>query len=74
MIEAITSLADLQKKYEVVKGRKPKKNDLVFVASQGAVFEVIHVESMNVKVERKHKGSGLFLVLPPSQYKIVEKK
>jgi hypothetical protein len=73
MIE-IKTLADLQKKFKVVSGRRPKKNDLVYIASQGAVFEVIDADRMNVKVERKHKGSGLFLVVPPSQYKIVENK
>jgi hypothetical protein len=73
MIE-VKTLADLQKTFNVVSGRKPKKKDLVYVSTQNAVFEVIDADRMYVKVERKHKGSGLFLTLPPSQYKIVEKK
>jgi hypothetical protein len=73
MVEEV-KLIDLAKKYKVVTGRRPKKKDLVFVPSQQAIFEVINVESMTVKIERKQKGSGLFMVLPPSQYKIIEKK
>lgn len=65
---------ELQKEYKIVQGRRPKKGDLVYVQSQENVFEVVTADRTNVKIERGKKGSGLFLVLPPSQYKIVEKK
>ncbi|MGG3561665.1 hypothetical protein ABES03_08675 [Neobacillus rhizosphaerae] len=74
MVEKITSLAELQKKYVLVTGRRPKKGDLVYVPSQQAVFEVQYADRMNVRVERGHKGSGLLLTLPFSHYKLIEKK
>ena len=61
----------IPKPYRLKTGR-PHKNDLVYVPSQDAVFTVVHVDRMNVKIERSHKGSGLFMVLPPSQYILVE--
>jgi hypothetical protein len=73
MVEAITSLEELQKKYQLVTGRRPKKNDLVYVPSQLGVFKVVHVNAMNVKIERV-EGSSLFMVLPFSHYKLVEAK
>ncbi|MFX3623099.1 MAG: hypothetical protein ACE3JP_03380 [Ectobacillus sp.] len=74
MVEQITSLAELQKNYEIVTGRKPKKGDLVYVPVQNGVFEVIHVEGMYIKIERGQKGSGLIMKLPVSYYKLVERK
>jgi hypothetical protein len=74
MIEKIASLKELQEKYELVQGRRPRKGDLVYVPSQQAVFEVIHVEAMNVRIERGKKGSGLLLTLPFSNYKLIEPK
>ncbi|MEH7116894.1 hypothetical protein V7128_05630 [Neobacillus vireti] len=74
MIEQITSLKELQEKYQIVTGRQPRVNDLVYVPSQQAVFEVIYVDRLNVRVERGHKGSGLMLTLPFSHYKLIEKK
>lgn len=74
MIEKIESMKELEKKYNVVTGRKPKKNDLVYVISQGGIFMVEHADRLNVRVERGQKGSGLLLTLPPSHYKIVERK
>ena len=74
MVEEIKSIADLKKKkYKIVTGRKPKKNDLVYVPSQQAVFTVIYVDGMDVRIERKHKGSGLLMTLPTSHYKLIEK-
>jgi hypothetical protein len=74
MIEQITNLTELQKKYEIVRGRKPMKGDLVYVPSQQAVFEVIYVDRMYVRIERGHKGSGLIMTLPASFYKLIEAK
>jgi hypothetical protein len=73
MIEPITSLEELLKKYQLVTGRRPKKDDLVYVPSQHGVFRVIYVNAMNVKIERI-EGSSLFMVLPFSHYKLIEKK
>jgi hypothetical protein len=73
VVEQISSLKELQEKYEVVV-RKPKIGDLVYVPVQGGVFEVIHAEGMYVKIERERKGSGLIMRLPVSYYKIVEPK
>lgn len=64
----------IPKTYKEVTGRLPKKHDLVYVRSQDALFVVIHIDGNKVKVERGEKGSGLFMVLPPSQYVLVEKK
>jgi hypothetical protein len=74
LVEKISSLKELQEKYNLVTGRKPKKGDLVYVPSQQGVFEVIYADRMNVRIERSHKGSGMTMTLPFSHYKLVEKK
>jgi hypothetical protein len=74
MIEQISNMAELQKKYNVVAGRRPMVHDLVFVPALEAVFEVIYVSGMTVKIERGHKGSGLIVTLPVNNYKLIEPK
>ena len=68
------NLRDMHDTYNVLDRRIPVKGDLVYVPSQELVFTVVHTDGLRVKIERKHKGSGLFMTVPPSQYMIVEKK
>lgn len=72
MVEKKITMEELLKKYKFVSGRRPKKDDLVYIQSQGAIYTVESVDSMKVTVERSHKGSGLKLKVPPSQYKLIE--
>jgi hypothetical protein len=74
MVEHIPNMTELEKKYEVVTGRRPKVNDLVYIPAFEAVYEVINVDRLYVKIERGHKGSGLLVKLPVNYYKIVELK
>jgi hypothetical protein len=74
LVEKISSLSELQNKYELVTGRRPEKRDLVYVPALQGVFEVVHADRMTVKIERGQKGSGLFVVLPFSHYKLIELK
>lgn len=74
MVEEKMTRKEVLKKYEIVRGKRPQRNDKVYVQSQGAVYTVKHVDGMSVIVERSHKGSGLILKLPLSQYQLLKEK
>jgi hypothetical protein len=71
MVEKITSIEYLQKTYKLETKRNPKSNDLVFIPSLMAVYEVKQTDRQNIRVEGT---DGKHLVFTPAQYRLIIKK